>query len=200
MTALSPVGVWVSPERKKQGHLGPTGCTIGFPRFSHEPVLPYAWKHPSQKKAINFKFSISPLFFTPHVGPQWVIWLEYRGSTECKYKYEHGEEYRESNAYDDPYQHVCTTPKVYAVRIICIVRMYVVSVCMFCALRQTGVWPLKKSFWWPVHGWVLCELFPDLPNLVSAYHGMLYWPWPSIEICLLHKKNAIIREVNHALG
>ena len=33
------------------------------------------------------------LFFTPHVGPQWVIWLEYQGSTKCKYKYEHGEEY-----------------------------------------------------------------------------------------------------------
>ena len=48
----------------------------------------------------------SPVFSPPHAGPQWAIWLEYRGSTECKYKYEHGEEYRESNAYDDPY--VCT--------------------------------------------------------------------------------------------
>jgi hypothetical protein len=31
---------------------------------------------------------------------------------------------------------VGTTPKVYTVRIICIVRMYVVSVCMFCALNK----------------------------------------------------------------
>jgi len=51
-------------------------------------------------------------------------------AVECKYKYEHGEEYRESNAYDDPYQHVCTTPKVYTVRIISTVRVYVVSVRM----------------------------------------------------------------------
>ena len=50
--------------------------------------------HPSLSSSLLSPLSLSPpLFFTPHVGPQWVIWLEYQGSTECKYKYEHGEEY-----------------------------------------------------------------------------------------------------------
>ena len=49
----------------------------------------------------------SPLFSPPHAGPQWVIWLEYRGSTKCKYTCKYGEEYRETKTYDDPYQHVC---------------------------------------------------------------------------------------------
>ena len=35
----------------------------------------------------------------PHAGPQWVIWLEYRGSTKYKYAYTYGEEYKYGEEY-----------------------------------------------------------------------------------------------------
>ena len=70
----------------------------------------------------------SPLLSPPRAGPQWAIWWEYRGST----KYEHTYKYRESKTYDDPYQHVCTTPKVCTVRIICTLCVCMwYLVCMF---------------------------------------------------------------------
>ena len=58
-------------------------------------------------------FSVKlPLLSPPHAGPRWVIWLDYRGSTQYKYTYRYGDAYRESKTHDDPSQHVCTTPKL----------------------------------------------------------------------------------------
>ena len=93
------------------------------------PVAP-ATKTRKVRDALSLPFSLallisfsplslsSHLFSPPHAEPQWVIWLGYRGSTKYRYTHKYGEAYREGKTYDDPYQHVCTTPKVCTIRII----------------------------------------------------------------------------------
>ena len=76
----------------------------------------------------------SPLLSPLLTGPQWVVWLEYQGSTKYKSKciYKYGEEYQESKTYDDPYRYVCTTPKGCS---ICIRDVYGVWYSCVCGIR-----------------------------------------------------------------